>query len=96
MSHPGGYHREVAFNDTPEYDKSNPSDETYGKAFTSFMVWVPDFKINQVYGNTANSFNHYLILDTSDMLQYVMVNLLGKSCHEVQHLPQDFSMSGTF
>ncbi|CAL1153227.1 unnamed protein product [Cladocopium goreaui] len=65
VSHPGGYHREVAFNDTPEYDKSNPSDETYGKAFTSFMVWVPDFKINQVYGNTANSFNHYLILDTA-------------------------------
>ena len=65
MIHPGGYQREVTFNETPEFNSGNLHEEHYGTMFQSFMVKGPHIPINQVYGAGIASFEHHLVLDTA-------------------------------
>ena len=69
VSQPGGYQREVTFNDVPVAYENIPHEEVYGTAFTTLMVNSIPYEISsgvfKVYGSNMHSLNHHLVLDTA-------------------------------
>ena len=69
VSQPGGYQREMTFNDVPEYQENIPHEEVYGTAFTTLMVKSVPYEISsgvfKVYGSNMHSLNRHIVLDTA-------------------------------
>ena len=69
VSQPGGYQREVTFNDAHVDYENIPHEEVYGTAFTTLMVNSIPYEIStgvhKVYGSNMHSLNHHLVLDTA-------------------------------
>lgn len=69
VSQPGGYQREVTFNDVHETQENIPHEEVYGTAFTTLMVKSIPYEISSgvftVYGSAMHSLNHHIVLDTA-------------------------------